>query len=145
VGFLLGDVALAVDAARVQAVARAEAVIPVPFARRCFAGVMVKEGRLVTVVDLSRVASLWNEVPTGGGEQVIVLSTGGIEAGFLARSVEAFTSTAGQEPGEEGPPRPPAAVREGILSGTLRAAGRIYGLLRAEAALAAAGVPLGTT
>jgi len=142
VGFLVGGEPFALEAARVIAVAGALGVIPVPFARRAVAGVIVRRGRLVPVVDLCRVPSLWNEMPEGAGDRVVILATGEIEAGFLTSDVETFRAAGPPEPGGTHPPAPSRA-REAILCGALRSAGRTYGLLRIESALADAGLPVG--
>jgi CheW-like protein len=141
VGFLLGGVRLAVEAARVRGIARVQGIIAVPFTRTCVQGVIVQDGRLVPVLDLARVPSLWNELPEGGGEQVIVLGAGEVEAGLLGSGAEAFTFSPTSDPGGREPVRPPACMREAILCGALSASGRTYGILKIEAALAAAGVP----
>lgn len=137
VGFLLGGVSFALDAARVLSVAAAAGVIPVPFARACVAGVLVRQGRLVPVVDLALVTAIWNIVPPAGGEQVLVLGSGEIEAGFLASAVETFKGAAAGTARDFAP----SEVREAILCGSLRAGDRTWGLLRVDAALAAAGLP----
>jgi len=142
VGFRIGAlVHLAVEARSVRAVARASGIEPVPFARRCVSGVIVRDGRIVPVFDLSRIASIWNEVPEGGGDQVIVVASGEREAGLLARGAETFTCSEEGESEDSGAARPLAAVREAILSGVRRVRGREFGILRVEAALAAAEVP----
>ena len=143
VGFALAGVRLAVEAARVRGIGRADKIIAVPFARGCVAGVIVREGRLVAVLDLSLVPSIWNEVPDGGGSQVVVLSAGETEAGLLADAAEAFVAPEEEARSAEAPPppRPPPAFREAILSGAVSVSGRTYGLLKIDAALAAAGVP----
>jgi len=146
VGFRIGaEVHLAVDARRVRGVARAAGIVPVPFARRWVAGVLVREGRVVPVLDLSRVPSLWNKVPEGGGDQVIVVAGGEVEAGFLAADAETFTGDDVVPGGDAaaGAARAPAAVRQAILSCARTSSGRDYGVLRVEAALAAAEVPAG--
>jgi chemotaxis signal transduction protein len=139
VGFILGGVGLALEATKVLSVASSRGVVPVPFARSCVAGVLFRHGRLVPIVDLCRVATLWNIVPRAGGDQVLVLGLGEIEAGFLASAVETFRSGEGGQENEGA--QPPPEVREAILSGTLRAGDRVWGLLKANEALMAAGLP----
>ena len=139
VGFLLGGITFALEATKVLSVASAKGVVPVPFARSCVAGVLFRQGRLVPVVDLCRVATLWNIVPRPGGEQVLILGLGEIEAGFLASAVETFTTADGGAAREAA--AAPGEVREAILSGTLRAGERVWGLLKVNEALMAAGLP----
>ncbi|MBI3451056.1 MAG: chemotaxis protein CheW [Acidobacteria bacterium] len=139
IGFTIGGSLLAVEATRVLAVAEAADIIPVPFARACFPGVLLRRGRLVPIVDLATVPSLWNAVPGTGGDQVLVLAAGEIEAGLLVRQVETLTSAPGDA--ESGAAAAPSEVREAILWGALRARGRDFGLLKVNTALAAAGVP----
>jgi chemotaxis signal transduction protein len=134
-GFRVGGVALAIEASLAQAVEASAGLITVPFARRCVAGVLVREGRAVCVVDLAEVPALWNEVPRGGGERVIVIGSGEVEAGFLADAVEAFT------PGGAAEAAPPERIRESLLRGMVRSTREVYGLLQAQAALNAAGIP----
>jgi chemotaxis signal transduction protein len=133
----MGGAPLAVEARGVEAVALADGILPVPFARRCIRGILVRQGRVVPVIDPAAVPALWNQVPRRGGRHVLVLAAGEIEAGLLADEIEAFT-------GEEGGGgRPPSMVREAILWGVTGARGRVFGLLRVEALLAAAGMPPG--
>jgi len=139
VGFTVGGAPLAVEATRVLAVAPAADVVPVPFARACFPGVLLRLGRLVPIVDLATVPSLWNAVPGTGGDQVVVLAAGEIEAGLLVRQVE--TLTPGSAEGDSGAAAAPSEVREAILWGAIRARGRDWGLLKVNTALAAAGLP----
>jgi len=139
VGFLLGGVAFALEATKVLSVTSAKGVVPVPFARGCVAGVLFRQGRLVPIVDLCRVAALWNRVPRSDGDQVLVLGLGEMEAGFLASAVETFKSAEGETRREAA--GPPPEVREAILSGTLGAGDRAWGLLKANEALMAAGIP----
>lgn len=142
VGFLVGGVVpLAVEARRVRAVVRREGIIPVPFARLCVEGVVVREGRLIPVFDMSRIPTLWNEVPPPGGDQVIVVGGAETEVGFLAGGAETFPGEAAGRVGDGEAAKPPSAVREGILSGTRSAGGRTYGVLLVEPALRAAEVP----
>jgi chemotaxis signal transduction protein len=144
VGFSVGGCLLAVEAARVTGVVRARGIIPVPFARSAIPGVLVREGRLVPVLDLARVPGVWNEVPGGAGDQVVLVRSGEVEAGILGAAMETLAGAApAAGDGREGPgaAHPPAGVREGILSGALSAGGRAYGILKVEAALAAAGLP----
>lgn len=141
VGFRIGaGTYLAVEASRVRGVARAAGLVAVPFARRGVAGVLIREGRVVPVLDLSLIAALWNQVPEGGGDQVIVVAGTEVEAGILATGAETFSGSAA---GEGAPERAPAGVRRAILSGVRSSGGRDYGILRVEAALAAAEVPAG--
>jgi len=72
-----------------------------------------------------------------------VLAGGEVEAGILAEGAETFTCPAGEDEAEPGAARAPSAVREAILSGARRVRGLDYGILRVEAALAAAGIPGG--
>ena len=140
VAFRLGGAALALDATRVIAVASSSRIIRVPFARPCVAGVLERHGRLVPVVDLALVSALWNELPRGGGDKVVILGVGEIEAGFLASAVEATRA----EETTDAPAGAGAALshaREAILCGAVRAGDRAWGLLRIETALAAAGLP----
>lgn len=136
VGFLVGSVRLAVDAAQVRGIAWNRDLVPVPFALSTVAGILVRGGRVVPVFDFGRVAGAWNRMPGPGGSQVVVLSEGEMEAGILAEGAETFRA------GRPGPgPGAPADVREAILSGVLEREGGFYGVLDVPAALHAAGVP----
>jgi len=84
--------------------------------------VLLRLGRLVPIVDLATVPSLWNAVPGTGGDQVVVLAAGEIEAGLLVRQVE--TLTPGSAEGDSGAAAAPSEVREAILWGAIRARGR---------------------
>jgi len=142
VGFTVGGVPLAVEAVKVRGVARAEGIFAVPFSRPCVRGVIIRQGRLVPVLDLTHLPSLWNEVPPSGGEQLVVFGVRELEAAVLADMAETFMAE--PEPAVlsgEAASRPLSRLREGILSGSVAAGGRRYGILGVEAALAAAGVP----
>ncbi len=138
VGFTIGEEALAVEAKLVKAVTWSRGLIQVPFVRKTVAGVIVRDGRIVPVLDLALAPSLWNRLPQPGGSQIVIVGEGEMEAGILARETETFHS---------GEPRPGAAapgaarLRESLLDGTVEAPGRSYGALRVPAALQAAGVP----
>jgi chemotaxis signal transduction protein len=138
VGFKAGGtIPLAVDARLVHGVTKASEIIRVPFARRWIRGVIVREGRLIPVLDLSKIASLWNEVPPEGGRQVILVAGGAVETGFLVEDADTFSVSDLKETKSDLPHR----VRQAILSGAQEAHGVIYGILKVEAVLAAAEVP----
>lgn len=142
VGFTVGGVEnLALEASRVRAVGRARGIIPVPFTRHCVEGVIVREGRLVPVFDLSRVPAVWNRVPPPGGDQVIIVASSEIEAGILATGAETFIASTDPEPAGDIDVESPRGLRDAILSGFRYHGGRSYGLLNVEAALQAADVP----
>jgi chemotaxis signal transduction protein len=144
VGFRIGSTPLAVEASTVRGVTTARGIIPVPLARRGVCGVIVREGRLVPVFDLGLIPSLWNEAPGPGGEQVIVLSAGETEAGILSSGAATFSADpGGARSAGDGSAGARDQPGEAILSGTIRAMDREYGILKVEAALIAAGVPVG--
>ena len=138
VGFKAGGtIPLAVEARQVRGVTKASEIIPVPFARQWVRGVIARNGRLIPVLDLSKIASLWNEVPPAGGRQVILVAGGMVETGFLAEEADTFSISPAEGPKTALPPR----VRQAILSGAREAHGVVYGILKVEAVLAAAEIP----
>jgi len=139
VGFRVGEVPLAVEARLVLGVAWSSDLIEVPLALNCVAGVIVMEGRVVPVFDLGLVPSAWNKVPPGGGDQIVIMGEGEVEAGILASRTETFSAG----PPTEGAVREriPGALREAMLSGVLEARGLAWGVLSVPDALHAAGVP----
>jgi chemotaxis signal transduction protein len=141
VGFRIGEVPLAVEARSVRGVTWNRDLIQVPFALRSVVGVMVRGGRVVPVFDLCRVAAAWNEMPPAGGEQVIVLGEGEVEAGLLASGAETFSAGSPRTLDTGWKPRSQGSLREAILSGALEVLGCTYRVLCIQAALEAAGVP----
>ena len=139
VGFRVGEVPLAVEARLVRGVAWNSELVAVPLALSCVAGVIVMERRVVPVFDLGLVPSAWNRVPRGGGDQIVIMGEGEIEAGVLASRTETFSAGLPAEGSSR--EKAPAAVREAILSGVLEARGHAWGVLSVPDALHAAGVP----
>lgn len=138
VGFLIDEVALAVEARLVKTVTWSRGLIPVPFVKRSVAGVIVRDGRIVPVLDLALAPSAWNRMPRTGGSQVVIVGEGEMEAGILARATETFRAAQlSAAPGGGSL----AWVRESLLEGIVEVAGRTYGVLRISVALHAAGVP----
>ncbi|HXI04438.1 MAG TPA: chemotaxis protein CheW, partial [Candidatus Saccharimonadales bacterium] len=90
VGFRVGEARLAVEASMVRGVAWNRDLLAVPFTQRSVAGVMVRAGRVVPVFDLALVPAAWTRVPPPGGDQIVILGEGEMEAGILAAETATF-------------------------------------------------------